>query len=266
MDYLSCRKQIESISNADSSDIDWIFCEVLKVKRLQLQKNLIVTKNNQKILIKYAKKLKKGMPLAQVLGYTEFYGLKFIVNKNVLCPRSETEELCDLLVKEIGQKASVKVLDLCTGSGALAISVQKCTNSQVTASDISKKALKTAKNNAKLNKSSVNFVKSDLFNNIYGIFDYIICNPPYIDINDEKVDFSVRKYEPALALFAPDDGYKFYKDIAKSAKNYMLAGGKLFLEVGIGMAQNVAKLFDDYSNVIIKKDLEGVDRFVIVTK
>lgn len=263
------RKKIEIIAqDCDSSDIDWLMCEVTRKKRTELSQDFVISKIEQKKLIKYAKKLKKGVSVSQIIGYVDFLDTKIAVNKNVLSPRSETEELADLLVKDIlaRENKCSSVLDLCTGSGCIAIAVNKHTSARVVASDISSKALKVARKNVKQNKCDVEFIKSNMFQKIWGHFDYIVCNPPYIKFGDSELDKKVKKYEPALALYAQDDGYEFYKIIAQKAKYYMLTGGKIFLEVGKGMAQNVAGLFNEYSSCQIVRDMQNIERFVIITK
>jgi len=263
MKYKEFRSQ-KCFDGLEASDTDWVFCEVLNKKRTELVENIELTKKQQNILKNYAKKLRKGVPLAQVIGYTEFLGNKISVNKHVLAPRAETEELAFLSKKEILQKPNAKVLDLCTGSGAIAISVADVAS--VTASDISKKALAVARKNAKKNSRKVTFICSNMFNKIYGLFDFIISNPPYIAWGDSRVDKNVQKYEPAIALYAGKTGLEYYKKIANSAKYYLLPNGKIYLEVGEGQAQDVAALFNGYSAAIIKKDMQGVERFVIITK
>lgn len=266
MEYSLVRKQIEQIAKTDDSDIDWLFCEVLKISRSQLSTNPKIDPKQHKLLIKIAKRLAKGMPLSVGLGKTEFYGLPFVVNKNVLTPRQETEELVDLVIKDIGDKQHQRVLDLCCGSGAIGITIAKNTAATVLCADISKHAIKKTRKNAKMNGCLVEIIKSDMLKNIYGNFDYIVCNPPYIEFGDERVEQRVHKFEPHLALYAANKGYYFYEYLAKQAKIFMTKGSKLCLEVGEGMAETVAKLFHEYSQTEIIKDMQGIDRMVIVTK
>lgn len=264
MDYLKVRKQIEQISQADKADIDWLFCYCLDINRNQLHAMPNITKKQHKTLTKYAQKLQKT-PLSVALGETQFLGLKILVNRHVLSPRCETEELADYVIKDIGQR-NARVLDLCCGSGAIGISIAQNTNAKVTCSDISRHALKKTRQNCKINNLNVKIVKSDMLNNIFGNFDYIVCNPPYIAKNDENIEEKVKNFEPHLALYAPNNGYYFYEYLAKHADRYLVKNSKLCLEVGINMAQNVAKLFDNYSQVKIIKDMQGIERFVIVEK
>ena len=263
MKYKEFRSQ-KLFDGLEKSDVDWIFCEVLSKKRSELGEDIDITKKQQKIIKNYAKKLGKGMPLAQVLGYTEFCDNKILVNKNVLIPRAETEELTALAKKQIANTPNAKVLDLFTGSGAIALGLAG--EAQVTASDISRKALAVARKNAKLNSKQIKFVCCSMFDKIYGLFDYIISNPPYIAWGDPRVDKNVQKYEPALALYAGKTGLEYYKKIAQAAKYFLMPNGKIYLEVGAGEARDVANLFAEYSNVEIKKDMQGIERFVIVSQ
>ncbi|MBQ8468954.1 MAG: peptide chain release factor N(5)-glutamine methyltransferase [Clostridia bacterium] len=267
MKYNELRRELDR-SNIEGSDLDWAFCEVLGLKRSQLASEIDISKKQERQIRTYAKKLVQGVPLSQVLGYSEFMGLKVLVNRDVLSPRSETEELADMLVREVNSnpKPNKAVLDLCTGSGAIAMAVKAHTNAEVTASDVSTRALKVAKKNIKAQKLNITLVKSDMLADVWGLFDYIVCNPPYIAFGDKAVDESVERFEPHLALYADDGGYKYYKILAKEAKYYLHRGGKIFLEVGINMAQKVAELFSGYHHVEIKKDMQGIERFVIISK
>ena len=266
MDYKQTRQYVEQISNAEKSDIDWIFCHFIGCKRSELDCIKNIEKNVYKNIINSAKKLKKGIPVSQIIGYVDFIDAKILVNKNVLSPRQETEELTALAIDEIKKCDGSHVLDLCTGSGSIAISIAKITNANVVASDISGRALKLAKKNAKLNDVNVKFVKSNFLAKVWGNYNFIICNPPYIDFADSRVDGSVYNHEPHIALYAKDGGYYYYKVLAQKAKYYLVTGGKLYLEVGIDMAKKVATLFQDYAKTEIVKDMQNIERFVIVTK
>ena len=266
MDYIIARKNIEDIANAETADIDWLFCEVLGVKRGFLATKPTVTNLQYKQLVKYAKRLKRGMPLSVILGQTEFYGLPIKVNKHVLTPRAETEELTDYVTKQLQDNSNAKVLDLCCGSGAIGIAIAKNTCASVTCVDISRYAIKTTRKNAKLNGVNIKVLKSDMLTNVFGNFDYIVCNPPYIAYGDPAVETAVHNWEPHLALYANDNGYYFYKYLAQNVGIYMLKGSKLCLEVGQNMAQTVAKMFKNFSNTEILKDMQGIERMVIVTK
>lgn len=172
-------------------------------------------------------------PVQYILGYTYFLGLKIKVNENVLIPRRETEEVTLKAIELINKMVSPNVLDLCTGSGAIAISIRKMTKAVVTASDISNLALEVAKENAIINNTSINFLESDLFNSINDKFDLIISNPPYLSEKDKKLMSPiVYKNEPNIALFASDNGLYYYKKILDEALNYLKNDKYLVLEIG----------------------------------
>lgn len=264
MKYTTVRHQIEQIAGSSNSDIDWLFCYVLNISRSKLATQPDVDKKQLAKLKKYAKRL-ATMPLSIALGETEFLGLKMKVNNNVLTPRAETEELAAYVIKHL-QNQKAKVLDLCCGSGAIGIAIAKFATSDVTCADISKFAIKITKKNCKINDVKCTIIRSDMLKNVWGTFDWIVCNPPYIALGDSQVEDKVNKNEPHLALYAPNNGYYFYEYLAQNVRPYLKTGAKLCLEVGIDMAQNVAKLFSDFKSVEILKDMQNIDRFVIVTK
>ena len=259
--YDVARKRIKAITpSSDESDIDWIFCEVTNQKRSALAELKTVEQKQYETLESLAKKLAKGMPLAYALGYTDFYGNKISVNENVLIPRSETEMLC-AKAKELFKGKNI--LDLCTGSGAVAVTLAKETGAKVVASDISEKALEVAKLNALNNSVKIDFIKSDMFENIDGEFDMIVSNPPYIKRADiSSLDNNVKDFEPHIALDGGDDGLDFYRIIAKNVFDYLAKDGIILMEVGIGQADAVKNMFD--GKVEVYKDLEGIDRIVAV--
>lgn len=251
--------------NADSSEAEWIICEVLGITRSQLalaDKNDAVSEEDAKKMLRYADERATGKPLWQVIGYTEFYGYRIDVNEDVLCPRPETEELAEQAIKLAGE--GKKVLDLCTGSGCIAIAVAKNTEAKITASDISEKALTVAESNAVNNAVAdrIKFVRSDMFEKLSGPFDIIVSNPPYIPTAVTRtLEREVREHEPMTALDGGEDGMDFYREIAKNADAMLTQDGVVLLEVGEGQAQAVAQMFEGYRTSIIK-DLQGVERIV----
>ncbi|MBQ8197554.1 MAG: peptide chain release factor N(5)-glutamine methyltransferase [Clostridia bacterium] len=245
----------------EDAEAEWIISIVLGVKRDEVYKENLVYPKKIDEIDKIVNDRITGRPLWYCIGDTEFYGYKIKVDERVLIPRPETE----LLVYNAKESLSSDktVLDLCTGSGAIAISVQKETGATVTASDISENALSIAKENAKINGANVNFVQSNLFENIEDKFDMIISNPPYIKSKDiATLQKEVKDFEPTLALDGGVDGLDFYKKIALQAKNHLNKGGILLLECGIGQAQDVADMLKDYGTVKIIKDYENIDRIV----
>ena len=164
-------------------------------------------------------RLQNGEPVQYIVGNVNFYGNEIKVNKNVLIPRFETEELVEYTISYIKKmfKEKINIIDLGTGSGCIAITLKKKINSNVSAIDISKEALEVAKENAKKNKVEIDFIQNDMLDNISNKFDVIISNPPYISKNEEIQDI-VRKNEPSLALYADNEGLYYYEKIIKQAK------------------------------------------------
>lgn len=212
--------------------------------------------------------LKDGYPIQYLIGYVDFYGYKINVNEDVLIPRYETEYLLEKVIN-ISKKIfsdKINILDIGTGSGAISIVLKNELNSNVTACDISKKALNVAINNAKINNSSIKFIESDIFSNINDKFDIIISNPPYIS-SDEVIMDSVKKYEPNLALYAPKDGLYFYEEILKDARKYL--NDKFIIAFEIGWWQgnlicDIAKRYFSDSVIRIEKDLTDRDRYLFI--
>ena len=219
---------------------------------------------------KAIKKLIEGIPLQHITHRQEFMKLMFYVDENVLIPRPDTEILVEEVIKIAKKISAKKILDLCTGSGAIAVSLAKyIEGSQITATDISRKALSIAKLNAVNNKveDKITFVSSDLFQNIpEEKYDIIVSNPPYIKRNViQKLDKEVRK-EPIIALDGGDDGLKFYKKIIDNAYEYLKYKGYLCFEIGYDQKDEVTKLIENegkYIDTYSKKDLYDNDRIVI---
>ncbi len=246
----------------ESAEAEWIISLTLNVKRDQLNTDELVSAKNVDIINKLVEQRLTGRPLWYVIGDTEFYGYKIKVDERVLIPRPETELLVENALKNISDTSCV--LDLCTGSGAIAIAVKKQSGANVTAVDISEDALILAKENAEINQVEVQFEKSDLFQALDGRkFDVIISNPPYIKSADiEGLQKEVKDFEPTLALDGGEDGLKFYRIIAKDAPNFLNENGVLLLECGIGEAEEIAKLLNNFSKVEIIKDYENIDRII----
>ncbi len=249
----------------EESDAEWIVSIVLGIKRSNLFNNdALVSVEDYKKINDIVNERAKGIPLSYVLGNADFYGYNFIVNKNVLIPRPETEELVDLIIKE---NDGGSVLDLCTGSGAISVSLALSNKFTVTASDISIKALDVARENAKKHNASVNFLQSNLFENINGKFDIIVSNPPYLTKVDMQNLQKEVKYEPSLALFGGEDGLDFYKIIINEGYKYLNENGILYLEIGINQAKDIENIVNNakvYKKVTIIKDMQGVERIVKV--
>ncbi len=213
-------------------------------------------------------KLTKGIPLQHITHRQEFMKMDFFVDENVLIPRSDTEILVEEVIKIAQKYNSPRILDLCTGSGAIAISLKKFVpNADITAVDISEKALERAQKNAEKLEAKINFVKSDLFDKLDNKkFDIIVSNPPYIRKDEiKKLSEEVQK-EPKIALDGGEDGLDFYRIIAEQAINYLKTGSFLCFEIGYNQKNDVIKIIEDeqnYKNTYCKKDLYGNDRIII---
>lgn len=210
----------------------------------------------------------EGKPLQYIMHTQEFMNLNFYVDENVLIPQPDTETLVLQAIKRIKQyeNNNIKVLDLCTGSGAIAISLAKAFENQavqVYASDISDKALEVAKKNSKKNDVHINFINSNMFENIDEKFDIIVSNPPYIETETIKKLSKDVQQEPHIALDGGFDGLEFYKIIASEYEKYLNDNGTLLLEIGYNQKQSVTELFIN-RNVECIKDLAQNDRVIIV--
>ena len=218
-------------------------------------------------LNKYVKKRLGHMPIQYILNKAYFCGLPLYVNENVLIPRFDTEVLVEEVLKISKKDKSKRILDICTGSGAIAIALKKLGGfERVDALDISDKALEVAKRNANELDLNINFLKSDMFSSLTceNKYDIIVSNPPYIqsDVVD-TLESEVKDFEPRLALDGDADGMKFYKIIAENYEDYLVDNGVLALELGYDEANDIRALFEG-KNVVIKKDLANLDRVAII--
>ena len=219
------------------------------------------------------KHIKEDVPLSHLVGFEYFYDRKFKVTKDVLSPRMETEELIYKVVEyvKITKKNNLRILDLCTGSGIIAITLKKELSQfsiDVVASDISKEALEVAKENAKTHTADIRFIQSDIFNNIDDKFDIIVSNPPYIDRKDEvTMEDNVLKYDPHLALFAEEEGMYFYRNITEQANSYLNANGVIFFEIGYDQKDKIVRLADmNGYHAEVYKDINGRDRMAFLVR
>lgn len=229
--------------------------------------------NEEKYFSLIEKHIKEDVPLSHLVGFEYFYDRKFKVTKDVLSPRMETEELIYKVVEyvKITKKNNLRILDLCTGSGIIAITLKKELSQfsiDVVASDISKEALEVAKENAKTHTADIRFIQSDIFNNIDDKFDIIVSNPPYIDRKDEvTMEDNVLKYDPYLALFAEEEGMYFYRNITEQANSYLNANGVIFFEIGYDQKDKIVRLADmNGYHAEVYKDINGRDRMAFLVR
>lgn len=213
------------------------------------------------------KKLEEGKPVQYIVGNVDFYDINLLVNKNVLIPRFETEYLVEKTINYAKKlKEPLDILDIGTGSGAIAITLAKHLNSKVIATDISEKALEIAQKNAKRNNTKINFKQSDILKNVKGKFDIIISNPPYIS-KDETIDPLVKDNEPSLALYADNKGLYFYEEILKNIKPYLKEKSIIAFEIGMTQSKDITKIAQKYlpkAKIITEQDLTQKNRYIFI--
>ncbi len=251
----------------EEDEAEWIFSLVLDIpKSAVATEEKIIKAAQAKEIIRIADERLTGRPLWYVYGDADFCGYKIKVDERVLIPRPETEEMVMMTVA--AAEEGNNILDLCTGSGAIAIATYKelekrGKSCKMTAVDISEDALALAKENAEANEADILFIRSDLFSRIRGRFDIIVTNPPYIPSAEiETLQREVKEFEPRLALDGGADGLDIYRRIAEDAAKYINRGGMLIMEVGKGQAQDIIKMFKGTAYAMIAQDFNGVDRYV----
>ncbi len=248
----------------DESDAEWIYSIYLNMPRSALSEQRMVKPGETRKINEVIEERLTGRPLWYIIGDVQFYDCTIRVDERALIPRPETEILAQQAVMAI--ENGDKVLDMCTGSGCIAVSVAKHLDGKkvsITAADVSDAAIMLARENANYNSVDINFVQSDLFSHVHGRFNLIICNPPYIKSSEiSTLQSEVRDFEPRIALDGGEDGLDFYRRLAKEVTRYITRGGLLMVEVGEGQAEDVLKLFDKREYAMVVKDFAGVDRFL----
>lgn len=245
-----------------------------------------VSKQDEKIYEEYIQKLIQGKPLQYITKTQEFMGLNFYVDENVLIPQPDTEILVEEAIKCIEERIAsyilknntIRILDMCTGSGAIAISIakyfqEKYANIEIYGLDISKEALKIAEKNARKNEVNITFFKSNMFEKIEEYvkekFDVIVSNPPYIETDTIEMLSEEVRQEPHIALDGGQDGLNFYRIIAKEGSKYLKKNGAILLEIGYNQKESVTKLFEEeqqYMDIECIQDLSRNDRIVRLKK
>lgn len=273
-ELLRCGKEkLEKQKVEDASIISRILMQyVLKIDRnkLIINKNDNVDINKENEYKEYIEKIIKGKPVQYITNNQEFMKLNFYVDENVLIPQPDTEILVEKVIKSIDIMENIEILDMCTGSGCIGISLAKnIKNTKVTLVDISKEAIEIAKKNAIQNEveNKITFIQSDMFENVKGKFDIIVSNPPYIKTDIiQTLDKQVQN-EPHIALDGGEDGLDFYKILINEAHKYLKKDGKIFLEIGYDQKQeveNLVKQSKHYKKIETIKDLSQNDRVIIL--
>ena len=263
-------EKLKDISESPSLDGRVLLKEVLKEDEVFLLTHREIVLNDVEesdYLHKLALR-EKGMPIAYITGYKEFMGFRFKVNENTLIPRPDTEIAVETAIEAIKRKKYKKVLDLCSGSGAIGLSIAGILEfTNVTLSDINKEAISVSVENAEQMDVAdrVKFIESDLFEMIDEKYELIVSNPPYINEKDmEVLSVSVKEYEPHTALYGGLKGLDFYDRITKSAREHLTENGMLIFEIGYDQSQEVENMLKDngFKNIITLKDLSGHHRVV----
>ncbi len=265
--FAEMETKLKASDKFETSDCDWIVSTVLGKNRAETKLERSVSEKEYREIMRACERRAKGEPLSNIFGFVEFYGLRFDVNKKVLSPRMDTEILVEEALKKINEFDAGSVLDLCTGSGAIAIAIAKYSSCKVFASDLSKQALAVAETNAKKNNVKVEFCQSDLFKSLKKgrKYDIIVSNPPYIKSGDiEKLDIEVKKYDPRSALDGGEDGLDFYREIVAQAKGRLNKKGWLMFEVGQGQSDAVSEIMQKsgFDNVTAVKDYNKIERVI----
>lgn len=260
-------KKIRDLLQGDFQYTEIILQYLLDKTRSQIltSKDICLDEDIVNIFYEIQEKISQGIPLQYAIGEWNFYGYDLKVNENVLIPRPETELLVEEILKE--NLEDKKIIDIGTGSGAIAIALklEGPQSLNLTAVDISEKAISLAKQNAEKFDLNIKFIESDLFGKIDERYDYIVSNPPYLTQEEyENVD-QLLYHEPITALVAGEKGYEIYEKIIKDAYKYLNENGKIFFEIGYQQAEIVSDLFvkNGYSNIKVIKDYSGLDRIVV---
>ena len=263
-------EQLAEVSITEANlDARLLLEEVCKTDRnyLLIHGDEPITEEQKESYVNYISRRKKHEPLQQITGYQEFMGLQFVVTPDVLIPRQDTETLVEEAMRYLHD--GMHILDMCTGSGCILLSLLKYSNDCIgVGCDISKAALTVAKDHADRLGITAEFIQSNLFENVKDKYEIIVSNPPYIpsDVIPTLME-EVRDYEPKGALDGFEDGLYFYREIIKSAKNHLYSGGMLFFEIGCEQAEAVSGYMKEagYREVTVCKDLAGLDRVVYGT-
>lgn len=260
-----CKLRLEPVAGEEAlQQAKWIVAAVIGTEpaALGIHSWMQATQEQIAIIGELLERRLTGEPLQYILGEWEFFGLPFYVDARALIPRQDTELLVETAIELIRARGYQSCLDLCTGTGCVGISIAKHTGIRVVASDISPEALDLARENAELNEVPIELIESDLFERIAEKFDLIVCNPPYLTLEDMQALQKEVTFEPKLALYGGGDGLDFYRKIAWDEQKHLNHGGCLLLEIGSTQASSAAAVFG--ANTSVKNDLGGNPRVLIV--
>ena len=263
--YTEELKALFASEGIDESDAEWLVSVKAGIPRSELEScDKMLVPSQVREMDAVAGERLTGKPLWYILGDTEFYGYTIKVDGRVLIPRPETELLAELAIRTAQE--GDKILDLCTGSGCIAVAMAKELQGKfvsVTAADVSAAALEVAQDNARRNGADIKFIESDMLAGVKGKFNIITCNPPYIRRGDlPGLQREVKDFEPLTALDGGEDGLDFYRRLAVEAPKHLVRGGTLLVECGAGQAQEIVKLFKKFDYTMVSRDFNDVERFV----
>lgn len=257
------KKEFEEL-DIDPVDADFIIAEVLDEPVTVLSLIDEVDDNAVKAITKYAEMRKKHIPVNKIFKHTFFYGLEMKINNFVLAPRQDSELLVETALKYIRANGFKTALDLCTGSGCLAIAIKKNCDIDMTATDISQKAIMVAQSNAKQHGVDIKFIKSNMFEKIDGKFDIIITNPPYIASDDiVDLDDEVKNFDPRLALDGGELGLDYYNIIHDNLRKHLNENGVIVMEIGEDQRMLVEGMFNDFNLVEVVNDYNDIERVLV---
>ena len=256
-------------------DAELLLMHIISFTKVQLytKNDFMLTQAEEKEFFSALQQREQGKPVQYMIGKCEFMGLDFFVEEGVLIPRADTEILVEAVLEYAEKENLKRGLDICTGTGCIAVSMAKYGDFSLCGIDISDIAIETAKKNACRNHVSITWIKSDLFTQVpqnwKNNLDMIVSNPPYIATKAiENLMTSVKCFEPHLALDGGENGTLFYEKIITEGKNYLKQGGWFFFEIGYDQGETVSELLqkNGFDNIEIRKDLAGLDRVVLGKK
>lgn len=270
MKLFDLRKNLKAdftANDIDPEDADYIIAEVLNKQITDLALIDEIDEQTTQSVLKYAEMRKQHIPVNKIFKRAYFYGLQFKVNNSVLAPRQDSELLVETALKYIKQNGYKTALDLCTGSGCLAIAIKKHCDIDMTAIDVSSKALNVANYNAKQHDADIKFIRSNMFENLTDKFDIIVTNPPYIATDEiDDLDEEVKKCDPRLALDGGELGLSYYKIIHDNLRKFLNDSGVIVMEIGEDQRIMLEGMFNDFNLIEVVRDYNDIERVLVFKK